>query len=785
MAESSPTFLDYLKQIPFGASVGPKSHLGQPQTMSFAQLEGAAKAYRDRKQASSDLDAVGRLLGYPQIAELQTDEMKAQAIKLAPHFPIGRERINALLSPLAAPETYSFFPSQGTSVPPPPDVQGPPAKTGGGLPPGIELYADMLSQLPAKDALGVMTKKGSPMAALFGGGEPTSSVSSVKQYYQSIYPEGSRARRIIDGMPLDIDSDNARLWISDAEAAAREDRSEERTVRRESRRDALTSERNLRATRQAALEKIYAIPNLDNQSRARYASMIRQHANEDDVWDVVNQAYGLAPEFKRMAPDVAAKDLTEVMRGIETMRNRRAAGDTLTNALVASYIPPEKQSPALRKMLEGGTDITDPETQKQTIGAMLDYARTSLLPHVSQEEQPSYYQRLSALHQGVMGQPLPPFTPLAPVDASARAPHIRDQQIRALAYQTAERYGVDPTLVEAVIGRESSGNPRAVSPKQAKGVMQLIDATASRYGVRDVFDPAQNIDGGVRYLRDLSQRYGGDKARVLAAYNAGEGAVDKYGGIPPFPETQAYVKNVLADYDRLSRGADMAAPPRLAATDPASVAAKPASPQMSKQAQQALFEQDDDTRDAIAYTNSVRAQMGKSPLTMAQAKQIAQANRSPAAPGAAGEGRVLARAPMGGVATPQPDIGVPGAPERLSAAPQISIGKTAKHVRAMATRLASGSLSKEAAQGELETIFAGTGVDVTMFREPESLQVLAEELEAEAGREESATREIQNWLKSTRESVKEGRLSRKDALQQIREVFHVDEAQARAYLAEG
>ena len=116
----------------------------------------------------------------------------------------------------------------------------------------------------------------------------------------------------------------------------------------------------------------------------------------------------------------------------------------------------------------------------------------------------------------------------------------------------SERYGVDPYLVKAVIKIESNFNPRAISSKKAMGIMQLIPETASIYGVKDPFDPEDNIDGGVRHLRDLMEYFSGDIELVLAAYNAGKDAVVKYGfDIPPYPETEAYVEKVLAYYKRI------------------------------------------------------------------------------------------------------------------------------------------------------------------------------------------------------------------------------------------
>lgn len=110
--------------------------------------------------------------------------------------------------------------------------------------------------------------------------------------------------------------------------------------------------------------------------------------------------------------------------------------------------------------------------------------------------------------------------------------------------EAAMEHGLEPELLKAVIKAESGFNPRAVSRAGAKGLMQLMDSTARGLGVQDPFDPAQNVHGGALYLRRLLDRYG-DIRLALAAYNAGTGAVDRYGSIPPFRETQAYVPKVL------------------------------------------------------------------------------------------------------------------------------------------------------------------------------------------------------------------------------------------------
>ena len=117
-----------------------------------------------------------------------------------------------------------------------------------------------------------------------------------------------------------------------------------------------------------------------------------------------------------------------------------------------------------------------------------------------------------------------------------------------LANQAAAENQLDPGLVLSVMGTESGFRPNAVSPKKAKGLMQLMDDTAKRFGVKDVFEPADNIRGGARYLRWLIDYFDGDVALALAGYNAGEQAVTRYGGVPPYAETRAYLEKIRARY---------------------------------------------------------------------------------------------------------------------------------------------------------------------------------------------------------------------------------------------
>lgn len=129
------------------------------------------------------------------------------------------------------------------------------------------------------------------------------------------------------------------------------------------------------------------------------------------------------------------------------------------------------------------------------------------------------------------------------------APHALDPtQIQALVTDASARNGVPPGLVNAVVMAESAGDPSAISMAGAQGIMQLMPGTSQSCGIENPFDPQENMDCGTRYLHGLLARYNNNVELAVAAYNAGPGAVDHYGGVPPFAETRAYVARVLTAY---------------------------------------------------------------------------------------------------------------------------------------------------------------------------------------------------------------------------------------------
>jgi hypothetical protein len=142
------------------------------------------------------------------------------------------------------------------------------------------------------------------------------------------------------------------------------------------------------------------------------------------------------------------------------------------------------------------------------------------------------------------------FEPAPPEPQEASSSAAKSQDLQAIVRAASTQHQIDADFIASVIHAESANNPRAVSPKGAQGLMQLMPGTASKLGVKNSFDPAENVDGGVRYLRELLLLYNGDMAKALAAYNASPQRVQQYKGVPPYRETHAYVARIIKDYNR-------------------------------------------------------------------------------------------------------------------------------------------------------------------------------------------------------------------------------------------
>ena len=199
---------------------------------------------------------------------------------------------------------------------------------------------------------------------------------------------------------------------------------------------------------------------------------------------------------------------------------------------------------------------------RQTVALAVLLAFGATVASAQEPRPPVQSTALTVDFTGEAARPKEPEKPAAPRKDDVLAPHAApghvcttgDASVDSVVREAGARYGVDPCLVTAVMAAESGYRRYAVSPKGACGYMQLMPATAARFGVADLFDARQNIHAGTRYLRFLLDRFGGSLELALAGYNAGEGAVERYGKrVPPFAETQNYVRIISNRY--LSRHA--------------------------------------------------------------------------------------------------------------------------------------------------------------------------------------------------------------------------------------
>lgn len=175
---------------------------------------------------------------------------------------------------------------------------------------------------------------------------------------------------------------------------------------------------------------------------------------------------------------------------------------------------------------------------------------TDQIDHFESEPDPS-----PAPAQPESAQPAEPPQQSAAPAAIALAPQsqtpiVDRESLNLMVNGAGQRHQIDPDFINSVIRAESGFNNRAVSKKGAQGLMQLMPGTASQLGVSNAFDPNANVDGGTKYLHELLEKYNYDVPKALAAYNAGPGRVDRYRGVPPYSETQAYVARIIRDYNR-------------------------------------------------------------------------------------------------------------------------------------------------------------------------------------------------------------------------------------------
>lgn len=203
-----------------------------------------------------------------------------------------------------------------------------------------------------------------------------------------------------------------------------------------------------------------------------------------------------------------------------------------------SYAPAKAPSRTVRTPKPGNASAAQPLVKRTTI------SRMSVTEGLAEREMSLAAGRNTNYERVAMG-----------VSAGMRGFTTGDATIDAYIVDSSRRYGIDPLLIYSQMHQESSFKLRATSYKGASGLMQLMPATAKRLGVTNIYDPKQNIEGGVKYMRMLLDMFGQDVRLALAGYNAGEGAVMKYGNqIPPYNETQEYVRRISARYESISDG---------------------------------------------------------------------------------------------------------------------------------------------------------------------------------------------------------------------------------------
>ncbi|MGC1620153.1 MAG: lytic transglycosylase domain-containing protein [Candidatus Acidiferrum sp.] len=177
---------------------------------------------------------------------------------------------------------------------------------------------------------------------------------------------------------------------------------------------------------------------------------------------------------------------------------------------------------------------------------------------------------------GIVEVPAADVVSIAPEDEFAPVPPpvVATAPYQEIVKAAAARYSVDADLISSVIAAESNFDPKAISRRNARGLMQLLPETAARFGVQNIFDPQENVDAGTQYLHDLLQRYNNDLALALAAYNAGPERVQQFGRVPPYAETVSYIRRVKRAYDKSKSGVSAEPAPKTSTKKNTPVAAK-------------------------------------------------------------------------------------------------------------------------------------------------------------------------------------------------------------------
>ena len=280
-----------------------------------------------------------------------------------------------------------------------------------------------------------------------------------------------------------------------------------------------------------AWEEAAKIAEYTQGQKAQLPTQFMQGLNRYDkaaVQPFIDDVFGDGWRLQSLAPGKANIGGTEVEVPSITVVGPNGETKTHTSVEVA----------ALFGNFEGAVKISELNRKRDLEAAQadLDLARANQDPAAAA----AAFEKLTTL-KGGLGS-------IGPGKAAGAGAMAHMPTVQAALQETNSP--LDPLFVMSIINAESGGDVKATSPKNAQGVMQLIPATAQRFGVKNSYDPNENIRGGIKYLNWLHDRYNGDLTKVAAAYNAGEGAVDKHGGVPPYAETKGYVKKVLGTYQK-------------------------------------------------------------------------------------------------------------------------------------------------------------------------------------------------------------------------------------------